>query len=63
MELFSIRIQRTFQLVSTIFIHHQACCGSNGGEYRHPQAGQTDFRSAERQGKTDTAAGFWEQKP
>ena len=28
---------------------------SNRGEHRHPQAGRTDFRSADRQGKADVA--------
>ena len=28
---------------------------SNGGEYCHPQAGRTDFRPADRQGKADVA--------
>ena len=29
--------------------------GSNSGEYHHPQAGRTDFRPADRQGKADVA--------
>ena len=34
---------------------HQVRRESNGGEYRHPQAGWTDFRPADRQGKANVA--------
>ena len=37
--------------IHRIFSHQQVCRKSNKGEHRHPQAGRTDFRPADWQGK------------
>ena len=50
----SCSILACYLSVSTIqrfFTPQQVRRGSNRGEHRHPQAGRTDFRPADRQGK------------
>ena len=48
-SMLSIRVNN-----STLFHPQQVRRESNRGEYRHPQAGRTDFHPADRQGKAHT---------